>query len=275
MALQTLEGDLIPMRPAKEILTRYAVLLLGAAILSFGLFNVHSQSGVTEGGVLGTTLLLHHWFGISPGVSEFVIDVICYALGFRFLGKAFFKYAIAASAGFACFYMLWERVGPVLPDLSGQPLIAALLGGVFVGVGVGLVVRAGGASGGDDVLALLLNKFTKLTLSKSYFMTDAIVLALSLTYIPAGRIVFSFITVTLSSFLIERIQRIDVARSVIQAHILNQTFLLVPQRREHRAKNKKRARPFDRVHFWLRTMVRQPCRRRSSARKWDFCSALT
>ena len=53
------------MRPAKEILTRYAVLLLGAAILSFGLFNVHSQSGVTEGGVLGTTLLLHHWFGIS------------------------------------------------------------------------------------------------------------------------------------------------------------------------------------------------------------------
>ena len=58
MALQTLEGDLIPMRPAKEILTRYAVLLLGAAILSFGLFNVHSQSGVTEGGVLGTTLLL-------------------------------------------------------------------------------------------------------------------------------------------------------------------------------------------------------------------------
>ena len=142
------------MRPAKETLTRYAVLLLGAAILSFGLFNVHSQSGVTEGGVLGTTLLLHHWFGISPGVSEFVIDVICYALGFRFLGKAFFKYAIAASAGFACFYMLWERVGPVLPDLSGQPLIAALLGGVFVGVGVGLVVRAGGASGGDDVLAL-------------------------------------------------------------------------------------------------------------------------
>ena len=49
MALQTLEGDLIPMRPAKETLTRYAVLLLGAAILSFGLFNVHSQSGVTEG----------------------------------------------------------------------------------------------------------------------------------------------------------------------------------------------------------------------------------
>ena len=190
--------------------------LAGSAILAFGLYNVHSFSNVTEGGVLGTTLLLHHWFGISPGISEFVIDILCYALGFKFLGKAFFKYAIVASASFACFYTLWERIGPALPDLSGQPLLAALLGGVFVGVGVGLVVRAGGASGGDDVLALLLNKFTKLTLSKSYFMTDAIVLALSLTYIPAGRIVFSFVTVTLSSFLIECIQRIGVPRAAKQ-----------------------------------------------------------
>ena len=67
-------------------------------------------------------------------------------------------------------------------------------------------VRAPRPAGGDFLA--LQDKFTKLTLSKSYFMTDAIVLALSLTYIPAGRIVFSFITVTLSSFLIERIQRI-------------------------------------------------------------------
>ena len=206
MALQTLEGDLIPMRPAKEILTRYAVLLLGAAILSFGLFNVHSQSGVTEGGVLGTTLLLHHWFGISPGVSEFVIDVICYALGFRFLGKAFFKYAIAASAGFACFYMLWERVGPVLPDLSGQPLIAALLGGVFVGVGVGLIVRQGGSSGGDDALALVIHKLTGWRLSRAYLFTDLTVLFASLSYIPFRRIAFSLVTVTVSSLLIDFIK---------------------------------------------------------------------
>lgn len=185
---------------------RWAVLLLGAAILSFGLYNIHSQSGVTEGGVLGTTLLLQHWFGISPGVSEFLIDAVCYALGLKYLGKAFFRRALAASAAFACFYFLWERVGPLAPNLSAHPLAAALLGGGFVGVGVGLVVRAGGASGGDDVLALLLNKFTGLTLARSYFLTDAVVLALSLSYIPVRRILFSFLTVMLSSFLIERIQ---------------------------------------------------------------------
>lgn len=205
------------MRPAKETLCRYGMLLLGAAILSFGLFNVHSQSGVTEGGVLGTTLLLQHWLGISPGISEFVIDIICYALGLRYLGKAFFKYAIVASTAYACFYLMWEAMGPVVPDLSAHPLAAALLGGLFVGTGVGLVVRAGGASGADDVLALLLNRFTKLALSRAYFITDAIVLTLSLSYIPARRIVFSFLTVMLSSFLIERIQRVGAPRAAEQA----------------------------------------------------------
>ncbi len=200
------------MQIQRKGIARGAMLVVGSAILSFGLFNIHSQCGVTEGGVLGTTLLLHHWFGISPGISEFVIDVLCYALGYRYLGKAFLKRALAASAAFAGFYLVWERIGFLLPDLTPHPLWAALLGGVFVGVGVGLVVRAGGASGGDDVLALLLHKFTRFSLARSYFFTDAVVLALSLSYIPLRRIAFSFLTVTLSSFLIECIQHIGASR---------------------------------------------------------------
>ena len=45
------------------------MIVLGSAILAFGLYNVHSISGVTEGGVLGLTLLLEHWFGISPSIA--------------------------------------------------------------------------------------------------------------------------------------------------------------------------------------------------------------
>lgn len=200
----------------KETLIRYTTLFLGTAILSFGLFNVHSQSGVTEGGILGTTLLLQHWFGISPGLSEFVIDLVCYALGFKLLGAAFFKYAIIASSSYACFYTLWEFTGPILPSLATHPLAAAVLGGLFVGVGVGFIVRAGGASGGDDVLALILKKYTPMSLSQSYFFTDAIVLLLSLSYIPLRRIAFSFITVTLSSWIIEKMQDIGRVSAVGQ-----------------------------------------------------------
>ena len=105
--------------------SRYAMLVLGAAILAFGLYNVHSQSHITEGGVLGMTLLLEHWLGISPAISEVVLDGICYALGLRYLGKAFLPHALAATGCFALFYALNEHVGPVLPSLGGMPLVAA------------------------------------------------------------------------------------------------------------------------------------------------------
>ena len=95
----------------------------------------------------------------------------------------------------------------MFPDLSPYPLLAAVLGGLFVGVGVGIIVRQGGSSGGDDALALTISRLTRWRLSFSYLFTDLTVLALSLSYIPLRRIAFSVLTVTISSFLIDRIQK--------------------------------------------------------------------
>lgn len=178
------------------------MLVLGAAILAFGLFNVHAQSCITEGGVLGTTLLIRHWMGVTPAISEIVLDVICYGLGIRFLGRDFLKRAGVATGCYAMFYAINERIGYVLPDMSGRPLLAALVGGLFVGVGVGLVVRAGGAAGGDDALALVIAKVFKVNVARAYLITDVVVLALSLSYIPIKSIACSLVTVTLSSFII-------------------------------------------------------------------------
>ena len=186
-------------------LFRYAQQLLGSAILAFGLFNVHSQSRITEGGVLGTTLLLQHWFGISPSISEAVLDVCCYLLGLKYLGKSFLRYALTATGGFALSYALFERMGYMLPSMLDQPLLAAVVGGLFVGVGVGLVVRVGGAAGGDDALALVIAKLLHWPVSRAYLFTDLVVLLLSLTYIPLQNIACSLVTVTLSSFIIGKI----------------------------------------------------------------------
>jgi uncharacterized membrane-anchored protein YitT (DUF2179 family) len=75
-------------------------------------------------------------------------------------------------------------------------------------VGVGLIIRQGGSSGGDDALALTISKLTGWNLARSYLLTDLTVLLLSLTYIPFLRIFFSLITVTLSSKLIDVIHGI-------------------------------------------------------------------
>ena len=186
---------------------RYACILLGTAIVAFGLYNVHGQSGITEGGVLGATLLIQHWTGLSPAVSEIVLDVICYALGFAFLGKRFLVDSLIATCAYAGFYALFERVGYVLPDMGHMPILAAVVGALFVGVGVGLIVRQDAAGCGDDALALVISNRTGWNVSRAYLITDMTVLTLSLSYIPLAKIACSLLTVTLSSFIIGKIHK--------------------------------------------------------------------
>ncbi len=182
-------------------------ILLGSAILSFGLYNVHSISGVTEGGVLGLTLLLEHWFGISPSVTGLILNGLCYLLGFKMLGKEFIAYSIVAGGGFSLFYAVFEQFPPLWPQLADMPLIAAVVGSLFVGIGVGLCVRANSAPTGDDSLALSLSHHFNIGIQWVYLASDLIVLLMSLTYIPLSRIAYSLLTVILSGQIIGLIQK--------------------------------------------------------------------
>ena len=183
------------------------MIVLGSAILAFGLYNVHSISGVTEGGVLGLTLLLEHWFGISPSISGLVLNGACYVLGLTLLGKEFILYSIIAGGGFSLFYAIFERFPPLWPQIAQMPLAASVAGAAFVGVGVGLCIRANAAPTGDDSLALSLSHHFKIGIQWVYLLGDLIVLALSLTYIPFSKIIYSLLTVVLSGQLIGLIQK--------------------------------------------------------------------
>ena len=189
------------------------MILLGAAICSFGIHNIHQRTGITEGGVIGMMLLVEHWLGFSPAYITPVLDIVCYLLAWRYLGAGFIKVSVVSTLSVSLFYKVWEQFPPMLPDLSDHPLAAAVLGGLFVGVGVGLIVRQGGSSGGDDALALVISKVTRWRLSFAYLFTDLTVLLLSLSYIPITRIAFSLVTVTLSSFLIDKVTAFQLPRS--------------------------------------------------------------
>lgn len=185
---------------------RLGMIALGAAIATFGLYNIHQRTGITEGGVLGLLLFVNHWTGLPASLVSPVLDLLCYAAALKVLGTGFLRTAVVSSAAMAAWFKVWESFPPMLPDLSPHPLAAAILGGLFIGVGVGLIIRQGGSSGGDDALALVINRLSGWGLARCYLLTDLTVLALSLSYIPAWRIAFSLVTVTLSSFLIEKVQ---------------------------------------------------------------------
>lgn len=179
------------------------LIVLGAMICTFGIHNIHQRTGITEGGVIGFMLLIEHWLDISPAYITPVLDITCYLIAYKFLGGSFIKISVISTLCVSGFYKIWELFPPMLPDLSAYPLLAAVLGAVFVGIGVGLIIKQGGSSGGDDALALTISHAFHWRLSRSYMFTDFVVLMLSLTYIPFSRIAFSLVTVTISSLLID------------------------------------------------------------------------
>ena len=177
-------------------------LVLGSAILAFGLFNVHSFSEVTEGGTLGLTLLLDHWLHLSPALSSLILNGICCFIGWRALGKEFIAYSAVCCLAFSGFYWVFELIGPLFPGIADHRLLAAIVGALFVGVGVGICVRFGGAPCGDDALAMSISSKTRLGIRWVYLISDLTVLLLSLTYIPLERILYSLVTVVLSGQII-------------------------------------------------------------------------
>lgn len=186
------------------------VIILGSLIQAVGIYNIHSISSVTEGGVLGLTLLIRHWFRISPAVSSFVLNTLCYALGWKTLGKEFIAYSAVSIITYSAGYALCELFPPLWPGIVELPLLAAIAGALFIGVGAGICVRCGGATAGDDALAMSLNHITKLPIQWIYLISDLTVLGLSLTYIPVQRIAYSLLTVILSGQIIGWIQKINI-----------------------------------------------------------------
>ena len=183
------------------------IIALGSIILSFGLYNVHSVANITEGGSLGLCLLLDYHFGISPAVTGVTVNVISYAIGFKVLGKEFIGYSVVSTAMYAISYALFELNPPLFPNIINYPLAACVIGAIFVGVGVGLCVRMGGAPCADDALAMSFSRVCKVKIEVIYLVSDLTVLLLSLTYIPVGKIMYSLLTVILSGRIIGFIER--------------------------------------------------------------------
>lgn len=188
------------------------ILLLGSVIQAVGIYNIHSLSNVTEGGVLGLTLLIQHWFSISPAVSSLILNLACYALGWKALGREFIGYSLVSICCYSVSYGICEQFPPLWPEIASMPLFAAIAGALFIGIGSGLCVRAGGATAGDDALAMSLNHLFGWPIERVYLVSDLIVLTLSLSYIPVQRIVYSLLTVVLSGQIIGMIQKIKVRK---------------------------------------------------------------
>lgn len=189
---------------------KYILIILGSLLLSFGIYNIHYQCGLSEGGELGLELLLKHFFNISPAITSFVFDLFFLILGTFIIKNKFAIKALLGTITYSISYYIFELFPPIFPDFSEKMLLGSVIGALFVGIGSGLVVKMGGASGGDDSLSMILSKISGLQIAACYFIFDFIIILLSLSYISFDKIIYSFITALLSSIIIGIVQKIKI-----------------------------------------------------------------
>lgn len=182
------------------ILKKLFKIIIGTFILSFGIYNFYYQNGITEGGVLGLLLIFKNVFDIEVSLSNIFIDGALILLGFKFFGKKFFGYTIFATSTFSIVYAMFEKIGFIVS--VNNNILAAILGGICIGIGCGIIINAGGAAGGDDIVALITSKMTNISIGKIYLLTDVTVLILSLSYLSITTMIYSIVAVVISGQVI-------------------------------------------------------------------------
>jgi uncharacterized membrane-anchored protein YitT (DUF2179 family) len=175
------------------------MILLGSFILAATLYHIHFQNHLVEGGFIGIALILKNLFGISPSISTILMDLPIILLAAKLLGTRMIINTLIGATSFSVFYAFMENYSPLTIDLTNHLWIAAILGGGLAGIGLGLILRFGGATGGDDIVSILLSKYTKLTIGQVFFVFDAVIIALSLYYLTWTEVAFTILAIAICS----------------------------------------------------------------------------
>lgn len=180
------------------------LIILGTSIYAFGLVYLNIANQLAEGGVSGITLILKALFGIDPAYSTLFINIPLILLGGKILGKRSLTYTVLGTLSLSFFLWIWQRV-PLQVNLQHDLLIVSLLAGLVAGVGSGLVYRMGGTTGGSDIIARILEKNYGISMGRSLFALDVIVLLVSLSYIDLKRMMYTLIVSYVFSRVIDSI----------------------------------------------------------------------
>lgn len=181
-------------------------ILIGAAIMSFGLVNFNMQNKLAEGGFTGITLLFYFLWHWDPSYTNLILNIPLFFIGWKLLGRNAFLYTILGTVGVSIFLWIFQRY-PIDMPLEHDLTLAALFAGVLTGIGLGIIFRFGGTTGGVDIIARLVQKYIGWNMGKTMFIFDACVITISLfTYLNYKQAMYTLVAVFVGARVIDFIQ---------------------------------------------------------------------
>jgi uncharacterized membrane-anchored protein YitT (DUF2179 family) len=161
----------LPQSKQSILIFDYIYIITGAMIVALA-FNVFLfPNKIASGGTSGISIILGHLFQFEPGYVQWVLNIPLFIAGVIFLGKQFGVKSLIGTLILPFFVILTADIEPI----TREPFLAALFGGVGVGTGLGLVFRGKASTGGTDLAAQILHKYTGVTLGVSVLLIDGLV----------------------------------------------------------------------------------------------------
>lgn len=192
------------------------LIVIGSAIFAFGIVHFNMQNNLSEGGFTGIQLLLYFLWDWDPAVLNILLNIPVLIVGWKFLGKRTLLYTIIGITAVSLFLSLFQTY-PLSFPLHENMTLAALFAGVFVGVGLGIIFRYGGTTGGSDIIARIVFKYTGWSMGKSMFAFDFLVIISSLiVYLDLIEGMYTLVAIYVGARCIDVIQEgAYSARSVV------------------------------------------------------------
>ncbi|MFX3622802.1 MAG: YitT family protein [Ectobacillus sp.] len=184
-------------------------ILLGSAIFSFGIVNINIENHLAEGGFTGITLLLYFLFKLDPSYTNLILNIPLFFVGWKLLGRTTFIYTFIGTFSLSVFLWVFQRYEffNLHLNLQNDMTLAALFAGVFIGVGLGIIFRFGGTTGGVDIIARLAHKYAGWSMGKTMFLFDAVVIGLSIvTYLSYREGMYTLVAVFVGARVIDFMQ---------------------------------------------------------------------
>ncbi|MFC5588240.1 YitT family protein [Sporosarcina soli] len=181
-------------------------IIIGAAIFSFGLVHFNIQNELAEGGFTGITLILLFAFNWDPAMMNLVLNIPMFIIGWKLLGKRVFIYTVIGTVSVSIFLKIF-MANQIDIHLQDDMFLVALFAGLFIGIGLGIIFRYGGTTGGSDIIARLGHKYIGWSMGKTMFLFDALVILVSwAVYLDHRSMMYTLVALFVGARVIDFVQ---------------------------------------------------------------------
>ncbi|WP_349763673.1 YitT family protein [Fusobacterium sp. SYSU M8D902] len=185
-----------------KYLKEYSIITVGCIFYAVSINYFFISNHLAEGGVAGICLILYYLFKIPVGIMYFVINIPLLIMAWKMVGKDFLFKTLYGTTCLSVLLSLTENIKGPTNDI----MLGSIYGGLFVGIGLGLIFMVNGSTGGTDVVARILNRYFDIPLGKTMLFLDVVILGIAAIFFGKEIVMYTLIAMLIVSKAIDYFQ---------------------------------------------------------------------